>query len=43
MKINQWIVICFIGLKIIFANPDENTEINILHLLVIRISNLNFF
>ena len=28
MKINQWIVICFIGLKIIFANPDENTEIN---------------
>ena len=28
MKINQWIVICCIGLKIIFANPDENTEIN---------------
>ena len=28
MKINEWIVICFIGLKIIFANPDENTEIN---------------
>ena len=28
MKINQWIVICFIGLKIIFANSDENTEIN---------------
>ena len=28
MKIKQWIVICFIGLKIIFANPDENTEIN---------------
>jgi len=28
MKFNQWIVICFIGLKIIFANPDENTEIN---------------
>ena len=28
MKINQWIVICFIGLKIIFANPDENTDIN---------------
>ncbi len=28
MKIKQWIVICFIGLKIIFANPDENAEIN---------------
>ena len=28
MKINQWIVICCIGLKIILANPDENTQIN---------------
>ena len=28
MKINQWIVICCIGLKIILANPDKNTEIN---------------
>ena len=28
MKINQWIVICFIGLKIILANQDEKPEIN---------------